>query len=357
MSRRIALVAASTATEPPPLMAARVRHLVERGWDARLLCRGEPWASDGSVRALGERRELSAAGDGQLGPFDHSLTRLRPDLVHFHAAWAAWKAAGVLDELACPIVVSLRDDGRDLEIPDPERVASVTALLLCPSKAVLDRAVDRGWPAQRAAVLELPAMDSAGSAERTPRHGPLRLLSFGPLIWEHGLEHAIHGVAIARRRGADCTLRIVGAGDHLHAVAFARRQLGLEDHVEIVRPDHAGPLADELAAADVLVDPAVALSLPQAPLAAAQGHGIPFVATRRPDLPALGGIAVERRDPVAIADAVERLADDGALERMRAEAEQGRPALSVAGHLERLEQLYLRVLDQAAAASVTSAAT
>src|SRR5690349_23604255 len=104
MSPRIGLVAASTAIEPPELMAARVHRLVERGWDARLLCRGEPWASDPAVAGLGERRKLSSASREQLGPFDGSLARLRFDLVHFHSAWAASKAIGVLDKLGCPVV-------------------------------------------------------------------------------------------------------------------------------------------------------------------------------------------------------------------------------------------------------------
>jgi glycosyltransferase involved in cell wall biosynthesis len=135
-----------------------------------------------------------------------------------------------------------------------------------------------------------------------------RALSFGPLVWESGLEYAIHAVALARARGAVCRLRIVGAGEHLHAVAFARHQLDVVDLVELVAPENASPLAHELRAADVLVDAAVADTPSNAALETARELGVPFVATRRPGLGDDGGLIVERRDPAAIADALARLA-------------------------------------------------
>ena len=349
MTRRIALVATTTASEPTELIAGRVSHLMQRGWDARLLCRGELWEHDAAAQALGERLELSAAPDTTVGEFDERLAALRPDVVHFHSAWAASKALGVLPQLRSAVVVSLRDDGQDLAIPDPEALLAVTALLLFPSRAVLDRAADRGWPVDRAEVLEAPPPPIDHAPSRKPRgDGPLRLLCFGPLIWEHGLDHAVHAVALARARGADCRLRIVGTGEHLHAVAFARHQLGLTDVVEILKPDGATALVDQLREADVLLDPAVADALPGTPLATAVELGIPFIATRRPSLPPDRGVAVDRRDPEAIADAIVRV--PGLRDELAA---AGRRVTSQAraDHLARLEELYV------AAASVTSAAT
>jgi glycosyltransferase involved in cell wall biosynthesis len=345
MTRRIALIATTTASEPPELIAARVRHLADRGWDARLLCRGDRWEHEPAAQALGERLELSAAAETAVGEFDMRLMRLRPDVVHFHSAWAASKAMGVLPELGSAVVVSLRDDGQDLAIPDAEAVSAATGLLLVPSRAVLERAAARGWRTERAVVLEAPPVGVEPAPDVRPRrNGHLRLLSFGPLIWEHGLEHAIHAVALTRARGGDCRLRIVGAGEHLHAVAFARHQLGLTDIVEIVKPEDAGALADELRDADVLLDPAVADALPGTPLATAAAAGIPFVATRRPGLPAERGLVVERRDPAGIAEAVLRLATDQELARHLAQAGRREAAQALAAHLEQLEELYLRTV-------------
>jgi glycosyltransferase involved in cell wall biosynthesis len=359
MSRRAALIVTATSSEPPELVAARVGRLAERGWDPLLLCRGDRWADDPHVHALAGRAHFNTASNEAIGPFDEELLALRPSVVHFHSAWGAYKALGALRRLDCALVVSLREDGRDLEIPDPGAVAARCDLLLCPSRALLERAIDRGWPAERAEVLELPPGEVAGRPppREPPSGGPLRLLSFGPLVWEHGLEHAIHGVALARDRGADLRLRVVGAGDHLHAVAFARHQLGMTEHVEIVRSDHARPLADELADADVLVDSAVTDTLPQTPLAAAQELGVPYVATRREGPSPERGLFVGRRDPHAIADALVRLATQPGLHHELADAGPRELARLLEEHLTQLEELYLRVVGQSAAESVTSAAT
>jgi glycosyltransferase involved in cell wall biosynthesis len=345
MTPRIALVATTTASEAADVLAERLRHLLGLGWDARLLCRGERWHRHAPLREAPLRAhvELRDRLDGRL-------RRLRPDLIHFHSGWAAWKSLRVQARLGCGVVISLRDDGRDLAVPDPQRLWEAADLLLFPSRAVLDRAVDRGWPEGRAEILE-PAPGRAGPEVHAPAraHGPLRLLSVGPLVWEHGLEHAIHAVALARARGVDCTYRVVGAGDHLQAVAFARHELGLAEHVQFVMPDAAQPLADELRAADVFVDASVAAALPATALATAHALGVPFAATVRDDLPADAGVVVPRRDPRALADAIAQLAADPALRgRMGAAARRHAAEHPIRDmQLQRLERLYRRVLAQA----------
>jgi glycosyltransferase involved in cell wall biosynthesis len=359
MTPRTVLVATTTATDPGELVAARARHLLDLGWDAHVLCRDPRWADVPTLRALGDRFEVVPAGDGRRGPIDRGLRRLRPDLVHFHSGWAASKCLRTVRRLGCGMVVSLRDDGRDLAVPRPRRLTDAADVLIFPSAAVRDRAAERGWDTGRAEVIATPL--AAGThPERAPSgDGPLRLLSFGPLVWEHGLEHAVHAVALARDRGVDCAYRIVGAGDDLQAVGFARHQLGLHREVEVVAPDEASSLADELREADVLLHPVVADGLPGTALDVAHALGVPVISTPRGGLAAAAAIAVGRRDPAAIATAVARLAADEPLRRRMGEA--GRRHAEgdrlLADHLERLEHLYRRVLGQPAAASVTSAAT
>jgi glycosyltransferase involved in cell wall biosynthesis len=106
---------------------------------------------------------------------------------------------------------------------------------------------------------------------------------------------------------------------------------------------------EELRGADVFVDPAVADMVPAAPLLAAQACGIPFVATGRPGLPGDAGIAVPRRNPPAIAEALARLAGDPALRARMGRAGRARArsfAALQADHLRRLENLYRRLLNR-----------
>jgi glycosyltransferase involved in cell wall biosynthesis len=236
MTARTVLVATSTATDPGELLAARARHLLDRGWDARVLCRHPRWADEPTLRALGDRFEMVPAGDGRRGPIERRLRRLHPDLVHFHSGSAAARYLPALKRLGCRVVVSLRDDSRDLAVPQSVALAAAADVLIFPSAVIRDRAAERGWNTDRAEVIATPP--AVGPHPHPPRarrnDGSLRLLSFGPIVWEHGLEHAVHAVALARDRGVDCVYRIIGIGDDLPAVAFARHQLGLHRHVEIV---------------------------------------------------------------------------------------------------------------------------
>jgi glycosyltransferase involved in cell wall biosynthesis len=359
MTPRTVLVATSTATDPGELLAARARHLLDHGWDAHVLCRDPRWADEPMLRALGDRFEVVPAGDGRRGPIDRGLRRLRPDLVHFHSGWAASKCLRTVKRMGCGVVVSMRDDGRDVAVPKPRRLTDAADVLIFPSAAVRDRAAERGWDTSRAEVIATPLAVGPHPQRAPANGGPLRLVSFGPLVWEHGLEHAVHAVALARDRGVDCAYRIIGAGDDLHAVGFARHQLGLHVRVEVVAPGHAGSLVDELRDADVLLHPAVADGLPGTALDVAHALGVPVISTPRDGLPADAAIAVGRRDPAAIADALARLAADEPLRHRMGEAgrRHAKGERLLADHLERLERLYRQALGQPAAASVTSAAT
>jgi colanic acid/amylovoran biosynthesis glycosyltransferase len=155
-----------------------------------------------------------------------------------------------------------------------------------------------------------PPPPTAGPHERPrpprPRGRRPRLLSAGPLIWEQGFEHSIHAVRLLLDMGIECQYRIItDAADH-PAVFFARHQLGVEAHVDVVE---AGSLADELLSADVFLDPAVADATPALCLQLARAAGVPSVATARAGLGDEVWL-VPRRDPAAIAAAVTRLTVD-----------------------------------------------
>jgi colanic acid/amylovoran biosynthesis glycosyltransferase len=370
---RASLVATTTASDSATMLAARLRHLLEAGWDARAHCKGDEWPGEPALRdaALGDRVEFaSAAGGarpparllrrpgalaryllaaGEPGPFDGRLLQLRPDLVHFHSGAAAWKGLRLKRLLGCRVVVGFREDGLDLAMPDPRVVWEGADLLLFASRALSERAVERGAPPERTEVLPPPIGHRDRNGAGVPGGtGALRLLTVGPILWEQGLEHAVHAVALLRDRGVRFEYRIVGDGSHLPAVAFARHDLRLHDRVRLV--PGAVRLVDELRAADVYVDAAVAESAAPAALATAQSLGVPVVATRRPHLAPDSALAVPRRDPVALADALARLAAEPGLRAGLAEAGRRRSGgfATVEDHVAALEALYRRVLERPA---------
>jgi glycosyltransferase involved in cell wall biosynthesis len=350
MKRTIALVASQTAEDGTELLTQRLRHLLERGWDAWLFCKGARWRDEPALEdpELRDRIEVAADAKADSSPFDAHLRSLRPDLVHFHSGHAARKGLRDGQLKDAKIALSLRTNGTDLMPEDVESglLWDRADIVLFADRIALDRTVNRGCPADKAMLLERPVRLPGPERRRDPGNGRLRVLSAGPLVWQQGFEHSIHAIRLLLDQGVACEYRIVGDGIHDEAVAFARHQLGLHDHVHLVRPDGDGQLPDELRSADVFVDPAVADTTSLIPLATAQVHGVPFVATpRRPRLPADAGIEVPRRDPRAITTALARLAaDPGLREEMGRRAARSHGAWLLEDHLAELERIYEAVL-------------
>jgi glycosyltransferase involved in cell wall biosynthesis len=361
------MVVTTTSIEYGETLAARLRRLVDSGWDARQFCRGDAWASDPALRdlELAPRIEFKPSkgrapvprelrrrprellrylqADREPGPFDHRLLELRPELIHYHSGSHAWRCMRLRRLLGSRIVISFRNDGRDLEVPDPSLLWQADRFLF-PDPASLERAVTRGCPAALAEVVPPPL--TANADGHRPEAGPLRVLTVAPVTWEQGLEHSIHAVRLLLDRGVECEYSIVGAGDHMLAVAFARHQLGLTEQVTLISPDGGRPVMEELRRADVVLDPAVTDEVSTGPLAIAQARGIPFVATPRDGLRRDAGIVVPRRNPGAIADALATLVADPMLRERMGAVGRGRagPYLTVEQDARRLEGLYWRVL-------------
>lgn len=151
----------------------------------------------------------------------------------------------------------------------------------------------------------------------------LRIVSAGPLVWEQGFEHSVHAVRLLLDMGVACQYRIVGQGDHLPAVAFARHQLGVRDSVELIVQNGDGAFSAELARADVFVDPSVTDTLPATGLVEAQASGLPCVTTRSQCLNGGNGVIVGRRDPRSIAESLAMLAADPAVSARMASRGRG----------------------------------
>jgi glycosyltransferase involved in cell wall biosynthesis len=347
MSRTVALVASSTTEDDAEMLALRLRYLLEHGWDAWLFCKGARWQDEPALHApdLRDRIELAPGARASASPFDRRLRSLRPDLVHFLSGHAAWKGLRKKQLSSSKIAISFRTDGHDVFSKDLELdlLWERADAFLFASRTALDRALEHGCPEERAAILEPPVRLPEGEQRREHGDGALRVVSAGPLVWEQGFEHSIHAIRLLLDRGVACEYRIIGDGSHAAAVAFARHQLGLHEHVHLLPQDGAGQLPNALLSADVFVDPAVAESTPSAPLVTAQAHGVPYVATGRqaPPLPDGAGLEVPRRDPWAIAAALAQLAADPDMrDRMGRQAAELSDAWLIEDHLADLERRF-----------------
>ena len=398
MSRRIALVVPAFPRLSETFIVSKFLGLLERGWDVHVVCErsdDEEWSrfpqlakapalrsrvhvswphrprwrasllaplalagclAAAPVRTLGYlARGFRLYG---LGVFrrlylDVELVRLGCDLVHFEFGALAVGRMDLEALLGCPIVVSFR--GYDLNyvgLEDPAFYAPVwerACALHLLGEDLWRRALRRGCPADKPHALIPPAIDSGffdpgDRARETVSGAPLRILSVGRLEWKKGYEDALVAVRKLVNRGVACEYRILGDGDFLGALAFARHQLGLADKVVFVGAGSRDLVRAEMQQADILLHAAVSEGFCNAVLEA-QAMKLPVVCTDADGLPenvqdGVTGIVVARRDPQALAEALAALAaDPGRRVRMgeagRARVESGfRPEDQVSAFAE-----------------------
>lgn len=298
-------------------------------WPAALACCA--WRNPrGLGRALA--RGWERFGFGVLGRLylEAALIAARPDLIHFEFGTLALGRTWIGAALGCKIVVSFRGfdlnmSGLDHDDYYQEVWEGADAFHFL-GEDLRRRALGRGCPENMPHALIPPAIDveffkpddgaappeMAGTVRR-----PLRILGVGRLDWRKGYEDALMAVRRLTDRGIACEYRIIGGGDYLEAVAFARHQLGLADRVELLGPLPRTSVREQLRWADVLLHAAVSEGFCNAVIEA-QAMGLPVVCTDAGGLPenvadGLTGFVVPRRDPGALAERLATLAADPAL--------------------------------------------
>ena len=151
--------------------------------------------------------------------------------------------------------------------------------------------------------LELPPAPDPPRSEPPPgdpASRPLRLLAAGPPTWTQALEDAVQAVRLLLDRGIDTRLAIVGEGEQIDAVTFARHQLGLERRVEFVPAGGSQGWAERLDRSDAVLDVSVQ-DAPTDVVALARARAIPVYSTSAGDgEPHLRPIP--SRDPHGVAD-------------------------------------------------------
>jgi len=353
--------------ELPERSRTLLRGRIHASWPHRprpLAAALAPFAIAGCAlrRPLRTLRYLFRGGTVKGIYLDGKLILLAPDIVHFEFGALAAERIGLATALGARTVVSFR--GYDLAIvglDDPAHYARVweqaTALHLL-GEDLWRRAQARGCPAEKPHALIPPAIDAAywDPGERTHAEAagtaarPLRILAVGRLDWRKGYEFALEAVRLLIDRGVRCEYRIVGDGEFHTATAYARYQLGLVDHVELLGARSPAEIREEMRRADVFLHAAVSEGFGNAVMEA-QAMRLPVVCSDAGGLPenvadGVTGIVVPRRDPEATADALARLAADPALrERMgRAGRARVESRFRLADQIAAFGALYERVL-------------
>ena len=170
----------------------------------------------------------------------------------------------------------------------------------------------------------------AAEPARSQRNGRLRVLGVGRLVPKKGFDVLVDACAELDRRGVPFDAAIVGP-DGGEGEELRRRigRLGLGGRVALAGSMDQIELCDEYRRADVLCQPCRVLDddrdgIPNV-LVEAMAFRVPVVTTGVSGIPELvadgvNGLVVPPDDAAALADALERLADDRALTELLARA-------------------------------------
>lgn len=294
---------------------------------------------------------------------DAELICLGPDLIHFEFGALATERMYLADLLSAKIVVSFR--GYDLNYVGLgkanyyKQVWDQAAHVHLLGQDLWRRAQRRGCAPDTPHTLIPPAIDTAfyDPGERKhcdvvgTRERPLRLLSVGRLDWRKGYEYALQAVQMLRSQGVVCEYHIIGEGDFLEPLAFARHQLGLEDVVHLQGAQIRERVKQAMLWADVFLHAAVSEGFCNS-VVEAQAMSLPVVCSDAGGLPenvAHGetGFVVPRRNAQLIAENLVSLAQNPLLREQMGQAGRERALLgfNLTDQIHAFEQLYEKTLD------------
>jgi len=271
---------------------------------------------------------------------DAELVALQPDLIHFGFGTLAVAAMHLKALLNCKVTVSFRGfDLNQVGLDNPTYYDAVWAhadALHFLGQDLWQRAKRRGANGDTRYCLIPPAIefdffdaqhrmhrDKVGTQTR-----PFRILSVGRLDWKKGIEYALQAIKLLHDQGVHCEYRLIGGGEFLDAVAFARHQLGLETAVHLLGSQPRTEVLQQLLWADVFLHASVSEGFCNAVLEA-QATKLPVVCSDAGGLPenvvdGETGFVAPRRNATALADKLMLLAADPELREQMGAAGQSR---------------------------------
>ena len=158
---------------------------------------------------------------------------------------------------------------------------------------------------------------------REPRHRPPRVVAVGRLVEKKGFDVLLEAAARLAARGVGFNLELIGTGELERQLRQRVDELGLGACVRLLGPRPQAEIARAVAEAAAFAAPCVVGNdgdrdgLPTT-LLEAMALGTPCVSTDVTGIPEVvrqgeTGLLVPQKDPVALADALQRLLTDGSL--------------------------------------------
>lgn len=262
---------------------------------------------------------------------DARIIALAPDILHFEFGALAVGRTYLKRLLGSCLTASFR--GYDLSyvgLDDPHHYQAlwreVDAVHVL-GEDLWQRALSRGCPPDMPHVLIPPAIDtgyfvtehSAREHATISPERPLRIVSVGRLKWVKGYEYALEATRLLREMNVPFEYHIIGGGDFLEPLAFARHTFDLEQEVHFLGPRPHPVVIEEMRWADVLLHTSVSEGFCNAVLEA-QAMQLPVVSSDADGLPenvvaGETGLIVPRRDPAAMARGLAELSADPELRR------------------------------------------
>ena len=268
--------------------------------------------------------------------FARRMETLRID--HIHAHWATHPAlAAYVAAKLTGLPYSFTAHAHDIYVNRAMLDEKIRAARFVVTISEQNRRLFEGWYGASATAKVAVIHCGADPAAFAPRHAepgtatplggsaatPLRILSVASLQPQKGQRFLIDACRLLVDRGMAVKCRLVGEGEERSALADRIRELGLQDVVELLGSQPHDRVAELLGQADIVVQPSVVL-------ASGKTEGIPValmealaaeravVASRLSGVPELvvdgeTGLLVEPGNPIALADAIERLAGDPGL--------------------------------------------
>ncbi len=312
------------------------------------------------ARPFGEVVMLPMRGDVDLGLIGRLRRRIRahrPDIVHLHSRRGADVLGGVASWLSgVPCVLSRRVDNPESRLWVGLKYR-LYAHVITISQGIRDVLLGEGLAATRVTCVR-SAVDPQDWRQGCDRDAFLR--EFGlpddapvagmiaQFIPRKGHRHLLAALPMVLERHPSLQVLLFGQGPLVAEVQAAVGEQGLDGHVHLV--GFRADLARWLGCLDMIVHPAEREGLGVSLLQAAAA-GLPIIAARAGGVPEIvedgrNGLLVAPGDVMALAEAIQRLLDDGGLR-----AEMGRrgraridahfaPDAMVAGNLA----VYRRVL-------------
>jgi colanic acid/amylovoran biosynthesis glycosyltransferase len=392
---RVALIVTRFPAASETFVASVFERLVQRGWDAHVVCADSPeqdWALFGDLAGLRDRvhpgwpqrpRWLAAMliplavlrcavrapartqrylsrGWKLFGPgvvkklfVDAELIVLGPALVHYQFGVFAKGREHLGELLDCKVIVSFQ--GGDINYVGLEQPGYYDEVFEAADSIhflgddLRRRAIRRGYVPDGTDEIIMPGVDASRFAPE-PRQRlegrPFRILSVGRLHWKKGYEYALHAVKLLSDAGVACEYRVVGDGSYRDAIDAAVEQLGIGHLVTFLGPQSLDRVREEMQWADVLLHAAVSEGFCYVAVEA-QAMELPVVTSDADGLPenvADGetGFVVGRRDPAALAARLVELAADDDLRRRLGAAGRHRvlDVFAPKRQIEAFEELY-----------------